>query len=483
MIFRRFTGLDRVHLVGIGGTGMSGIAEILLEYDVEVSGSDRSRSETTERLAALGARVSYGHAPEHVEGADLVVYSSAVPRDNVEVVEARRRGITVVRRAEMLAELMRLKYGVAVAGTHGKTTTTSLIGAVLTEAGLDPTVIVGGRVRALGTGARMGHSDYLVAEADEFDRSFLRLAPIIAVITTIDVDHLDTYEDLDEIKAAFVQFAEQVPFFGQVIVCLDDPNVQEILPRIADRRIVTYGFSPQADFQALEVAPGPGQEQDEGEEGSAPAVVTRFSVRHGDDGVLGTVILPMPGRHNVANALAAVAVAHALDVPFEAVVRALEQFKGIDRRFDRRGTWQGAAVIDDYAHHPAEVAATLAAARQVCPAGKIHAVFQPHLFTRTRDQATAFGRALLGADRVVVTDVYPSREQPIEGVTGELVVEAARASGHRRVAYCPSWRDAPEVLAAEVEPGDLVITLGAGDVYRLAMELAHVGEAAEGGER
>ncbi len=472
MIFRRFTGLDRVHLVGIGGTGMSGIAEVLLEYDVEVSGSDRSRTETTERLVSLGARVSYGHAPEHVEGADLVVYSSAVPRDNVEVVEARRRGITVVRRAEMLAELMRLKYGVAVAGTHGKTTTTSLVGAILTEAGLDPTVIVGGRVRALGTGARMGHSDYLVAEADEFDRSFLRLAPIIAVITTIDVDHLDTYEDLDAIKSAFVQFAEQVPFFGQVIVCLDDPNVQEILPRIADRRIVSYGFNPQADFQALEVTLGQG----EAEAGAVAA--TRFSVRHGEAGVLGTVTLPMPGRHNVANALAAIAVSRALDVPFEAIARALAQFKGIDRRFDRRGTWQGAAVIDDYAHHPAEVAATLAAARQVCPAGKIHAVFQPHLFTRTRDQATAFGRALLGADRVVVTDVYPSREQPIEGVTGELVVDAARASGHRRVAYCPSWRDAPEVLAPEVEPGDLVITLGAGDVYRLALDLATQGEAA-----
>jgi len=468
MIFRRFTGLDRVHLVGIGGTGMSGIAEILLEYDVEVSGSDRSRSETTERLASLGARIFYGHAPEHVEGADLVVYSSAVPKDNVEVVAARERGITVVRRAEMLAELMRLKYGVAVAGTHGKTTTTSLIGAVLTEAGLDPTVIVGGRVRALGTGARMGHSDYLVAEADEFDRSFLRLAPIIAVITTIDVDHLDTYENFDAIKSAFVQFAEQVPFFGQVIVCLDDPNIQEVLPRIADRRIVTYGFSPQADFQALEVAPGTPS--------AAPS--TRFSVRHGADGVLGTVTLPLPGRHNVANALAAVAVALSLDVPFEAIARALEQFKGIDRRFDRRGSWQGAAVIDDYAHHPAEVAATLEAARQVCPAGKIHAIFQPHLFTRTRDQATAFGRALLGADQVVVTDVYPSREQPIEGVTGELVVEAARASGHRRVTYCPSWRDVPEVLATEVEPGDLVITLGAGDVYRLAVELADLGEGA-----
>jgi len=467
MMFRRFTGLDRVHLVGIGGTGMSGIAEVLLEYDVEVSGSDQARSETTERLARLGARIEYGHAAEHVEGADLVVFSSAVPRDNVEVAEAARRGITVVRRAEMLAELMRLKYGVAVAGTHGKTTTTSLVGAVLTEGGLDPTVIVGGRVRSMGTGARMGHGDVLVAEADEFDRSFLRLAPIIAVVTTIDADHLDTYRDLDEIKDAFVQFAERVPFFGQVIVCLDDPNVQEIMPRIADRRVVTYGMSPQADFQAMEIAL---------EESVPPR--SRFTVRHGDEGVLGTVELPLPGRHNVANALAAIAVARALDVPLDAVTRALEQFKGIDRRFDRIGTWRGAAVIDDYAHHPVEVAATLAAARQVCPSGRIHAVFQPHLFTRTRDQAGAFGRALLGADRVVVTDVYPSREQPIEGVTGELVVEAARASGHRRLEYCPSWADAAEVLAPEVAPGDLVITLGAGDIYKLARELADAGEDA-----
>ncbi|MGD2114751.1 MAG: UDP-N-acetylmuramate--L-alanine ligase [Acidobacteriota bacterium] len=460
-MFRRFTGLDRVHLVGIGGTGMSGIAEILLEYDVEVSGSDRARSETTERLVRLGATIDYGHDPEHVAGADLVVYSSAVPPDNPEVAEARRRGIAVVRRAEMLAELMRLKYGVAVAGTHGKTTTTSLIGAVLTESGLDPTVIVGGRVRALGTGARMGHSDYLVAEADEYDRSFLRLSPIIAVVTSIDADHLDTYRDLEEIEDAFVEFSERVPFFGQVLVCLDDPNVQEILPRIADRRVVTYGFSPQADFQVTEVALV---------ERAEPR--TRFVVRHASEGVLGTVELPLPGRHNVLNAVAAIAVGHALGVPFADVARALERFGGIDRRFERKGVWRGAVVVDDYAHHPAEVAATLAAARQVCPAGKIHAVFQPHLFTRTRDQAAAFGRALLGGDRVVVTDIYPSREQPIEGVTGELVVEAARASGHRRVDFCPDWADVPELLAPDVAAGDLVLTLGAGDVYRLAVELA-----------
>ncbi len=459
-MFRQFTGLSRVHLVGIGGAGMSGIAEILLSYDVEVSGCDQARSPVTERLAELGATVHYGHDAAHAVGSDLVVYSSAVAADNPEVVEARRRGIPVVRRAEMLAELMRLKYGVAVAGTHGKTTTTSLVGAILTEGGLDPTVIVGGRVRALGTGARMGSSEYLVAEADEFDRSFLRLAPIIAVVTSIDADHLDTYGDLAAIREAFVQFASRVPFFGEVIVCLDDPNVQEILPQLTDHRVVTYGFSPQADFQAVDLALLDG------------AVGTRFTVRHGVEGVLGTVELPLPGRHNVANALAAVAVARALSVPFDRIAAALEAFRGIDRRFDRVGSWRGADVVDDYAHHPTEVAATLAAAREVRPAGRIHAVFQPHLFSRTRDQAAAFGKALLGADRVVVTDVYPSREAPIPGVSGELVVAAARASGHRRVEYCPDWHDAPEVLAPEVEAGDLVLTLGAGDVYKLARELA-----------
>jgi UDP-N-acetylmuramate--alanine ligase len=465
-MFRQFMGLHHVHLVGIGGAGMSGIAEVLLDYDVEVSGSDQARSEVTERLAALGARITYGHDAANAAGADLVVYSSAVPQDNVEVDAARRRGVAVVRRAEMLAEIMRLKYGVAVAGTHGKTTTTSLVGAVLTEGGLDPTVIVGGRVRALGTGARLGKSAYLVAEADEYDRSFLRLAPIVAVITTIDADHLDTYGTLEAIREAFIEFASRVPFFGQVIVYQDDPNVQEILPRLADRRVVTYGFTPHADFQALDVG-----RRDQG-------TGSRFTVRHAPSGVLGAIEIPLPGRHNVANALAAVAVAHAVGVPFETVARALAAFEGVDRRFEPVGTWRGAAVVDDYAHHPAEVEATLAAARETHPEGRIFAVFQPHLFTRTRDQAAAFGRALLAADRVVVTAIYPAREEPIEGVSGELVVEAARAAGHRGVDYCPDFREAPELLADEVRPGDLVLTLGAGSIYRLAHELAGRGEEA-----
>ena len=471
-MFNRFTDLSKIHFVGIGGAGMSGIAEILLEYDLEVSGCDQSLGEATQRLVDLGARIEEGHSPDHLEGVELLVISSAVAEDNLEVREARRRGITVVRRAEMLGELMRLKYGIGVAGTHGKTTTTSLVGTVLTEAGLDPTVIVGGRLRLLGTGARLGKSDYLVAEADEFDRSFLRLTPVIAVITNIDRDHLDTYGSLEAIEEAFVEFGNRVPFFGRLIVCLDDLNVQKVLPRLADRRIITYGLSPQADLSAVNLEPhGAG---------------SRFGVRWRSDRVLGridlgTIELPIPGHHNVLNALAAVGVGLSLRIDFDTITRALGGFKGVHRRFEQVGTWHGAAVVDDYAHHPTEVVATLQAARQTFPEGRVFAVFQPHLFSRTQDLAEDFGRALLGADMAVVTDVYPSREKPIPGVTGELVVEAALRSGHRNVHYCPSWRDAQGLLSNEVGPRDVVITLGAGDVNRLAQGLA--GEGAEEGSQ
>jgi len=468
-MFNQFTDLSRIHFVGIGGAGMSGIAEILINYDqaeLTVSGCDQAFSEVTERLQQLGVTVHQGHSPEHLEGVDLVVISSAVAENNAEVREARRRGITVVRRAEMLGELMRLKYGIAVAGTHGKTTTTSLVGTVLTESGLDPTVIVGGRLRLLGTGARLGKSQYLIAEADEFDRSFLRLTPVTAVITTIDRDHLDTYKDLAAIQDAFVDFAGRVPFFGRLIVCLDDPLVRQILPRLADRRIITYGFSTGADLSAVDVEPG--------------AWGTRFTVRSlragavgspGTPKILGEIHLPMPGRHNVLNALAAVAVASSLRIAFEDIARALAGFGGVHRRFEHLGTWHGAAVVDDYAHHSTEVAATLAAARQTFPDGRVVAVFQPHLFSRTIDQAEDFGKALLGADLAVVTDIYASRESPIPGVTGELVADAARRAGHPNVLYCPRWEDAAPLLASQAGPGDVVITLGAGDVNRLAKAL------------
>ena len=454
-----------VHFTGIGGIGMSGIAEIMLRIGYQVQGSDAKASANTRRLEKAGAKVFIGHDPAHVEGASALVYSTAVKPDNPEMVAARERGIPLVRRAEMLAELMRLKYGIAIAGTHGKTTTTSLVGTMLTEAGLDPTVIVGGRLRVSGTGARLGKSMYLVAEADEFDRSFLRLSPILAVVTTIDVDHLDTYRDLDDIRAAFAQFAGSVPFFGQVITCLDDPNVQTLLPQLSGRRVVTYGFSPQADLVALDVR----------SEGGG----SRFTVRHAVRGVLGEITLPLPGRHNVQNALAAVAVALAVGLDFDEIARGLAAFTGVHRRFERLGSFHGAAVVDDYAHHPAEVAATLQAAREAFPTARVVAVFQPHLYSRTQQLAADFGRALLGADVAWVTDVYAAREEPIPGVTGELVVEAARASGHRNVRFCPDWRDLPAALAETLRAGDLLLTMGAGDVYKLGHSL--VAAAGSGG--
>ncbi|MDX1643820.1 MAG: UDP-N-acetylmuramate--L-alanine ligase, partial [Thermoanaerobaculia bacterium] len=366
-------------------------------------------------------------------------------------------GIPVIRRAEMLGELMRLKYGIAVAGTHGKTTTTSLVGTVLTEGGLDPTVIVGGRLRVSGTGARLGTSDYLVVEADEYDRSFLRLQPIVAVVTSIDRDHLDTYRDLDDIQDAFVDFAGRVPFFGRAILCLDDPRIQAVLPRLADRRLLTYGLSPQAELEAR------------GVEALRPG--SRFLVRRQGEGDLGTVEIPLPGLHNVRNALAAVAVGLVMGLEFSDIAQTLRGFSGVHRRFEVLGRFQGATVVDDYAHHPTEVTATLEAAREAYPGATLHVVFQPHLYSRTRDQAEEFGRSLLGADRVLVTDIYPSREAPIPGVSSDLIVEVARRSGHRRVESIPGRDEAAAVLAAEVAPGDVVLTLGAGDIYRLGEEL------------
>jgi UDP-N-acetylmuramate--alanine ligase len=458
MIFPRFFRATRLHLIGIGGAGMSGIAEVLADADLVITGCDQTESESTRRLRTLGIDVQVGHSVEHLEDTDLVVISSAVAPDHPELVAARERGLTVVRRAEMLAELMRLKYGIAVAGTHGKTTTTSLIGAMLTDAGLDPTVIVGGRVRALGTGARLGKSEILVAEADEFDRSFLRLSPVLAVITSIEAEHLDTYRDLADIQQAFLTFADRVPFFGRVILCLDDPNLQALLPELSQKhRVISYGLSPQADLSIAELEMSP--------QG------TRFALRDPSQKLLGRVDLPLPGAHNARNATAAVAVALALDLPFDQVARSLAGFGGVHRRFEVLGSWRGATVVDDYAHHPTEVAATLEAARQSYPRSRIVAVFQPHLFSRTRDQATGFGRALLAADRVIVTDVYASREEPIPGVDGSLVVEEARKSGHKQVHYSPRWQDAPELLATLVVEGDVVLTLGAGDVNRLGEQL------------
>jgi len=456
-MFEPFANLGHVHFVGIGGAGMAGIAEVLLAHGVELSGCDQSRNENVVRLESMGVSVKIGHSPEHLEGAGLVVASSAVPEQNVELRAAREHGITVVRRAEMLGELMRLKYGIAVAGTHGKTTTTSLTGTVLTEAGLDPTVIVGGRLRVSGTGARLGKSDYLVAEADEFDRSFLRLQPILAVVTSIDRDHLDTYRDLDDIRDAFVDFASRVPFFGRAILCIDDANVQQVLPELADRRVLTYGLTPQAELTAADRETRDGR--------------THFAVRSLAQGELGEVDLPMVGRHNVQNALAAVGVGLSVGIEFDVIAQALAGFGGVHRRFERLGVWRDAPVIDDYAHHPTEVEATLKAAREAFPRARVLVVFQPHLYSRTRDLQQEFGRALLLADRVILTPIYPSREQPIEGVSSELIVQAARRSGHRHVVSVASFEAAEAQLSEWLREGDILLTLGAGDIVRLAEHL------------
>ena len=449
----RFLKLRRIHFVGAGGVGMSGLAEILLlSTPLEISGCDLAPSENTERLLTLGARIATGHDARHVAEADLLVISSAVDESNAEVAEARRRGVPVIRRAEMLAEIMRLKQGIAIAGTHGKTTTTSLTGMVLTAAGFDPTIVVGGQVRVLGTNARLGKGDFLVAEADEYDRSFLALTPVVAVLTNIEADHLDTYRDLADILESFTIFANRVPFYGAVVACLDDPGVAGILPRVK-RRIVTYGESPRAALRASDIVLAAG--------------ATTFEVREGDTWSLGRVTLRLPGRHNVANALAAIAVGRELSIPFPVIARALADFTGVVRRFETKGERDGVLVVDDYAHHPTEIAATLAAARQVYPDRRLVALFQPHLYTRTRDFAAGFGKALTACDLAVVTDVYPSRETPIDGVTGELVARAAREAGHPRVVYVAEKERVVAELERVLGAGDLLLTMGAGDVVKL----------------
>ena len=448
----RFLRLRRLHFVGAGGVGMSGLAEILLlSTPLEISGCDLQRSENTDRLARLGARIATGHDASHVREADLLVISSAVAESNPEVAAARAAGIPVIRRAEMLGEIMRLKQGIAVAGTHGKTTTTSMTGLVLTEAGFDPTIVVGGQVRILGTGARLGKGDFLVAEADEFDRSFLELTPVVAVITNIEEDHLDTYRDLDEIVDAFTAFAGRVAFYGAVIGCADDAGVARVLPRVK-RRVVTYGESEGASLRARGIRPDP--------QG------TTFEVWEGERSLLGTVRLPIPGRHNVSNALAAVAVGRELSIPFPKIAAALATFSGVVRRFETKGERGGVRVVDDYAHHPTEITATLSAARQVYPERRLVALFQPHLFSRTRDFAEDFGRSLCGSDVAVVTDVYASREKPIPGVTGELVQRAAVEQGHPKAVYVADREKVVGVLEGILQPGDLLLTLGAGDVVR-----------------
>ena len=444
-----------IHFVGIGGAGMSGIAELLANLGYTVTGSDRRRSDTIERLERLGAKVFIGHDGSHVEGAHVVVYSSAVAADNVEVASARQRQIPVIRRAEMLAELMRLKYGIAVAGTHGKTTTTSMVGAVLAEGHLDPTIVVGGRVLSLDANVRLGQGDYLVAEADESDGSFLKLAPTVAVVTTVDAEHLDHYGTLDAIRDAFVAFLNKVPFYGAAIVCLDQPNVQLLLPRV-ETRVITYGLESNADLGARRL--------------HLEGVTSRFEVVH-HGATLGECRLGVPGRHNVANALAAIAVGLDLEIPFATIQKALAEFAGVQRRFQIRGKVAGVMVVDDYGHHPAEIRATLAAAKAGFD-GRVVTVFQPHRYTRTMHLRDEFATAFNQSDILIVMDIYPAGEAPIAGVDAADLAERIRAHGHRHVTYLGGDRARLlDHLCEITRPGDLVLTLGAGDVGQLGPAL------------
>ena len=410
-----FAKLQRVHFVGIGGIGMSGIAEVLLNLGYRISGSDLKPSLVTDRLGTLGATIFEGHRAENVAGADVVVTSSAVTPDNVEVAGARQRHIPVIQRAEMLAELMRLKYGIAVAGMHGKTTTTSMIAAVLAAGGLDPTVVVGGRVDAMGSNARLGKSHYLVAEADESDRSFLKLSPILAVVTNIDREHMDCYRDMADVEHAFVEFMDRVPFYGMTVACNDDDRLRALLPQLR-RRVVTYGSRPDSDFclPSSETVPADGYERP----------ISRFRVEYRGQS-LGEFHLHVPGRHNILNATAAIAVGIGLDVAPDAIRSALAEFRGVDRRFQLRGRAGEISVIDDYGHHPTEIRATLSAARQ-CGYKRVHVVFQPHRYTRTQDLADQFATAFGDADSLFVLDIYAASEPPIADVTGERLATAHR---------------------------------------------------------
>jgi UDP-N-acetylmuramate--alanine ligase len=449
-----FATSQHAHFIGIGGIGMSGIAEILLNLGMKVSGSDLKRSAVTDRLAQLGAAVYEGHNAANVAGATVVVTSSAVNANNPEVLEAHARKIPVIQRAEMLAELMRLKYGIAIAGMHGKTTTTSMVASVLAAGGLDPTVVVGGRVDALGSNARLGTTQYLVAEADESDRSFLKLSPILAVVTNLDREHMDCYHDMADVERAFLDFMDRVPFYGAVTACVDNALLKGILPR-ARRRVFTYGVAAEADFR-LELF-------DVGQRAGRGSSFSRFLV-HTATGPLGPFELHVPGSHNVLNATAAVAIARQLEVAPEKIAEGLNHFRGVDRRFQQRGQARGVTVVDDYGHHPTEIRATLAAARE-CGGGKIHVVFQPHRYSRTADLLDEFSDAFIDADTVVVLPIYAASEEPIPGVTAERLAERIQGA---LVQFAPEFAEAAAAVAAQAHEGDLILTLGAGSVSQLA---------------
>src|SRR4030043_1542249 len=447
--------VKQVHFVGIGGIGMSGIAEVLLNLGYRISGSDMKETEVTRRLQALGCEINYGHQRENVKEADVLVGSSAIRPNNPEIEVAEERLIPIIPRAGMLAELMRMKVGIAIAGTHGKTTTTSLIATVLGAAGLDPTVVIGGRLNSIGSNAKLGQGEFLVAEADESDGSFLKLMPTIAVVTNIDPEHLDYYKGIDEIKEAFLCFLNKIPFFGLAILCIDHPNIQSLLPRLK-KRFTTYGLTTQADFQAKEIV--------------FEGLSTSFTVVHRRQ-ALGRLSLRMPGLHNVYNALATLATAFELDIPFQVVQETLRDFSGIQRRFQIKGEKKGILIVDDYGHHPVEITATLKAARTGW-GKRIVAVFQPHRYSRTQTLFKDFLTAFYDADVLILTDIYPAGEERIEGVEAKALFEGIREYGHKDVTYLADKKEIVQHLLRIISPGDLVITLGAGDIWQVSEELA-----------
>jgi len=449
----QFRGIRRVHFVGIGGVGMSGIAEVLKTLGYDVSGSDRKDSAACLRLRDMGVKVDVGHEAAHARGADVVVVSSAVSPDNPEVAEALRLGVPVIPRAEMLAELMRLKQGIAVAGSHGKTTVTSLVSAVIADE--DPTIVIGGKLRSLGTNARLGQGPLLVAEADESDGSFLLLSPVVAVVTNIDREHLDHYRNEEDLKEAFLTFMNRVPFYGLTVLCKDDQRIRDLLPMV-HRRFVTYGISADADLTARDIRYN--------ENGCSFKAVLRGTA-------LGTFDMPIHGLHNVLNALAAIAVGLEFNKDVAFLQQALAQFEGIGRRFELKGRADGIRVYDDYGHHPTEIRATLAAARPTVGEGRLIVLFQPHRYTRTRDLLTEFYTAFRDADRLYLLDIYPAGEQPIEGINGKLLADGIRGSGGVDVAFAESGEAAVEDICGDAREGDVILTLGAGDVWRFGEKL------------
>lgn len=454
MVKKVYRKLRHIHMVGIGGTGMSGIAEVLLNLGYRVTGSDLQSNEATLRLARLGAKIYKGHKANHVHGADVAVISSAVKEDNIEVREARQRLIPVIPRAEMLAELMRMKYGIAVAGAHGKTSTTSMIASVLELAGYDPTIIVGGRLNTIGSHGKLGEGDFIVAEADESDRSFLLLSPFIAVLTNIDEEHLDQYRSIDEIKKTFIHFANKVPFYCPIILCLDDPNLQSCIPQL-ERRLITYGFSTQADIFA----------RDHRFDGFRSESALFYKGKK-----VGSLKLQVPGKHNILNAMAATAVGLDLDISIPTILRALENYAGTGRRFELKKEVGDIMVIEDYGHHPTEIKATLDAAKRGWTR-RVVAVFQPHRYTRLSLLMKSFATAFNQADVLITTEVYPAGEDPIPGVTGKSLFEEIKLFGHKNVHFEPEMKKIPALLQKIVEPKDIILVLGAGSIYKIIPDI------------